>query len=68
MYRHIANATQYGARISGHHYVNETRPAEQFMVDIHWDTMTVHVRQLTGDQWETVSITPLNATSPALGD
>jgi hypothetical protein len=65
MYRHIANATIYGERVSGHHYLNESRPSEQFMIDIHWDVMTVHVRELRGTEWVTVSVTPLNTTSPA---
>lgn len=65
-YRHIANATQYGERVSGHHYVNESRPGQQFMIDVHWETMTVHVRELSDDgEWRTVSVTPLSADSPA---
>jgi len=65
MYKHIPNAAAYGERVSGHHYINESRPSEQFMMDVHWATMTIHVRELRDGQWVTVSITPVNATSPA---
>ena len=67
MYRHIPYATA-DRRTTGHHYINESRPTQQVMIEIHWDTMTVHVKTLTSydaNTWETVSVTPLNIDSPA---
>lgn len=68
MYRHIPSATQYGEPVSAHHYINESRPDEQFMIEIQWSTMTVHVKTLadhSANEWTTVSVTPLSAHSPA---
>ena len=35
------------------------------MISVRWETMTIEVRELRDGQFVTVSVTPVNATSPA---